>query len=220
MRVFSVARGMFPGLARGGEVIGAADWRDLEPRSLGFSGDFAAPELEGELRWFRFLSEMIPAGSLILLGNSLPIREWNAAATLEDRGLRCFSCRGANGIDGALSTFFGLSEGDDESWAIIGDLTALYDLSAPWILRRLSAGRRRIVVINNGGGRIFSRLPALADLSEVERQAVENDHCISLEHWAAMWGMGYLRVECEDEFDIGEDEPALVIEIMIQGGEE
>ena len=126
-------------------------------------------ELVGEPRWFQFLSEAIPAGAAVLLGNSLPIREWNHAAAFEDRGLRCFSCRGANGIDGALSTFFGLSDDDAESWAIVGDLTALYDLSAPWILNQLAPGKRRIVVINNGGGRIFSKLPALADLADGER---------------------------------------------------
>ena len=217
VRVFSVSRGMFSGLARGGETIRAADWSGMDPRRLGYSGEPGAPELAGELAWFHFLSEQIPAGALVLLGNSLPIREWNAAATRIDRGLRCYSCRGANGIDGALSTFFGLSEGEAESWAIVGDLTALYDLSAPWILPRLSDGRRRIVVINNGGGRIFSKLPALAGLTDGERRAVENDHGVSLEHWAAMWGMGYLRVEREEDWRIGGQEPAAVVEIMIPG---
>lgn len=217
VRVFSVSCGMFAGLARGGETIRTADWSRMDPRPLGYSGDPSAPELAGELAWLRFLSEQIPAGALVMLGNSLPIREWNAAATLEDRGLRCYSCRGANGIDGALSTFFGLSEGEVESWAIVGDLTALYDLSAPWILPRLSAGRRRIVVINNGGGRIFSKLPALAGLTDGERRAVENDHGVSLEHWAAMWGMGYMRVGREEDWRIGDQEPAAVVEIMIPG---
>ena len=200
VRVLSVSRGGFAGLGRGSEVIGGVVWELLEVESCGFSSQPESIELPGELRWFRFLSEQIPHGSLAFIGNSLPVREWNAAATFEDRGLRCYSNRGANGIDGALSTFFGLSEGEPESWAIVGDLTALYDLSAPWILGRLSPGKRRIVVINNGGGRIFSKLPALANLSDAERRAVENDHSFDLEHWAAMWGMSYVRVEREGDF--------------------
>ena len=150
------------------------------------------------------------------MGNSLPIRHWNQAATFEDRGLRCFSSRGANGIDGQLSTFFGLSDGEKESWAIVGDLTALYDLSAPWALRELGDGRRRIVVINNGGGKIFSKLPALAELEDGERRAIENDHGVSLEHWAAMWGMGYLRVEGEKDFVLDESVAVMVIEIFVR----
>jgi len=221
VRVFSVSRGRFSGLARGGEVIGSADWRELKPAATwdGVGSSSRSPVLSGEPRWFRFLSEQIPPGSLVFLGNSLPIREWNVAATMDDRGLRCFSCRGANGIDGALSTFFGLSEQDAESWAIVGDLTTLYDLSAPWILQQLSPGKRRIVVINNGGGRIFSKLPALAGLSDSERRAIENDHALGFEHWAAMWGMDYLRVENEKQFVVDSGVSSVVIEIVIPGGE-
>ena len=217
IRVFSVTRGRFPGLARGTEVAGLVDWRKIDGVPVGYSGTIEETELAGEPRWLRFLSEAIPDGSLVFLGNSLPIREWNQAATFEDRGLRCFSCRGANGIDGALSTFLGLSEGQEESWAIVGDLTALYDLGAPWILDKLSAGKRRIVVINNGGGRIFSKLPALAGLADNERRAIENDHGVSLENWAAMWGMGYRRVEREEDFVVG-GEDAVVIEIVVTHG--
>lgn len=221
VRVFSVSRGRFSGLARGGEVIGSADWRELKPAATrgGVGSSSRSQILSGEPRWFRFLSERIPPGSLVFLGNSLPIREWNQAATTDDRGLRCFSCRGANGIDGALSTFLGLSEQDAESWAIVGDLTTLYDLSAPWILQQLSPGKRRIVVINNGGGRIFSKLPALAGLPDSERRAIENDHALSFEHWAAMWGMDYLRVDNEKQFVVDSGVSSLVIEIVIPGGE-
>ena len=145
----------------------------------------------------------------------MPVREWNAAATFDDRGLRCFSLRGANGIDGALSAFFGLSENDGESWAIVGDLTALYGLSAPWILRELSVGRRRIVVMNNGSGKIFEKLPALEGLEDKERRAIVNDHETRLEHWASMWGMDYVQVENEEDFAAGGK--ATVIEIVISG---
>lgn len=166
----------------------------------------------------RRLSEAIPPEALVFLGNSLPIREWNEYATRARPHPRCFANRGANGIDGELSTFLGLSRGEEESWGIFGDLTALCDLNAPWVLPALRSedgGRRRIVVINNGGGRIFSRLPAMAGFSEEEKTVAENRHELSFEHWAAMWGIAYCR--WTGEGDVPErSEDVLLIEVVVE----
>jgi 2-succinyl-5-enolpyruvyl-6-hydroxy-3-cyclohexene-1-carboxylate synthase len=149
---------------------------------------------QSEPAWMGRLSQEIPKGSLVYLGNSMPIREWNLAAGYEDRGLRCFASRGANGIDGQVSTFLGLTVGEEESWGLFGDLTTLYDLSAPWVMEQLKTGKRRMVVVNNGGGRIFSRLPHLAGLAEEKKTVTENRHQRGFGHWAAMWGLDYQKV--------------------------
>lgn len=170
---------------------------------------------QSEPAWMNRLSGQIPSGSLVFLGNSMPIREWNLAGSYEGRDLRCFASRGANGIDGQLSTFLGLSANETESWGLFGDLTILYDMSAPWVLDQLESGKRRIVVINNGGGRIFSRLPHLADLPEENKRVTENHHQISFEHWAAMWGLGYQRLSDADELSLSaiEEQESVVIEL-------
>ncbi|MCF6310950.1 MAG: 2-succinyl-5-enolpyruvyl-6-hydroxy-3-cyclohexene-1-carboxylic-acid synthase [Verrucomicrobiales bacterium] len=153
-----------------------------------------------EPAWIRRWSQLIPEGSLVFLGNSMPIREWNLAATFESRRLFCHASRGANGIDGQLSTFLGMSADQQESWGLFGDLTTLYDLSAPSVWDQLPAGKkRRLLVINNGGGRIFSRLPHLASLPEDEQRVVQNRHQVGFEHWAAMWGMDYLQVSARQD---------------------
>jgi 2-succinyl-5-enolpyruvyl-6-hydroxy-3-cyclohexene-1-carboxylate synthase len=144
-----------------------------------------------EVAWIRSVSESIPSDARVLLGNSLPIREWNLAAETPKSGTIFFANRGANGIDGQISTFFGIGAEASESWVICGDLTALYDLSAPWILRQLQEGNRRIVVINNHGGRIFSRMAAFRSMGEEDRQRVENAHSLTFEPWARMWGIDY-----------------------------
>ena len=74
---------------------------------------------------------------------------------------------------------------------IVGDLTAIYDSNAPWIVPQLDAGIDwRIVIINNGGGRIFSRVPSLRKLeASMRERIIENAHDIRFEHWAAMWGI-------------------------------
>jgi 2-succinyl-5-enolpyruvyl-6-hydroxy-3-cyclohexene-1-carboxylate synthase len=131
-------------------------------------------EPESELAIFRKLSHELPPGSRIYLGNSLPIREWDLAATREQRGYVIEANRGANGIDGQLSTAFGW----EADVAIVGDLTALYDLNAPWI-----KPKTRVVVINNLGGRIFERVPTGAP------ELTINEHTIAFDKWAAMFGI-------------------------------
>lgn len=138
----------------------------------------------------RRLSQIIPPAATVFTGNSLAIREWNLCAEY-GRHHRVHVLRGANGIDGNLSAFLGVAADEPESWCITGDLTALYDLNAPWMLRQLSPGRRRFVVIQNAGGKIFSRLPSLRGLTERERALMENPHHISLRGWAEMWGMDH-----------------------------
>jgi 2-succinyl-5-enolpyruvyl-6-hydroxy-3-cyclohexene-1-carboxylate synthase len=148
-------------------------------------------EPESELAMFRELSRTIPANARVYLGNSLPIREWDLAATREPRGLVIEANRGANGIDGQLSTFFGQCDPSRSNICVIGDLTAIYDSNAPWIVPQLDAGIDwRIVIINNGGGRIFSRVPSLRKLDDATRERmIENVHGIHFDHWAAMWGI-------------------------------
>ncbi len=165
----------------------------------------------------RALSCAVPRGALVFLGNSLPVREWNAFATTAPKSLRCFANRGANGIDGCVSTFLGLSAGEPESWAVIGDLTALYDLAALWITPALpERARRRIAVINNGGGRIFSRVAALRGLAPAPRRLMENPHGLDFRHWAEMFGWAHARAATADDIHAAaaRPEPHLVLEIV------
>ena len=137
----------------------------------------------------RQLSKKIPKKSFLFLGNSLPIREWGwLVDTQEDRQLKYASNRGANGIDGLLSTFFGLSRPGRQNWCLIGDLSCLYDLSAPWILNQLDPRTECfIVVVNNKGGQIFS--PLFSD------KIFLNEHKLHFKKWAEMWKMNYYHLQ-------------------------
>ncbi len=132
----------------------------------------------------RRLSTAVPIGSLLMLGNSLPIREWDLAATDEDRRLTVVANRGANGIDGLVSTFLGTARSDVENWLILGDLSALYDLSALAFTSEVAPGAAlRVVVINNRGGRVFE--PMFGDRTFV------NEHGFEFSSWARMFGWSY-----------------------------
>ncbi|HEV7486202.1 MAG TPA: thiamine pyrophosphate-binding protein [Thermoanaerobaculia bacterium] len=148
-------------------------------------------EPESELAMFRALSRTSTANSRVYLGNSLPIREWDLAATREPRGFEIAANRGANGIDGQLSTFFGQCDPSRPNVCVVGDLTAIYDSNAPWIVQQLDAALDwRIVIVNNGGGRIFSSVPSLRKLdASMRERIIENAHAIHFDHWAAMWNI-------------------------------
>jgi 2-succinyl-5-enolpyruvyl-6-hydroxy-3-cyclohexene-1-carboxylate synthase len=224
--VFSVCPRPFPGLARECQILVSNDFPETaDVVQHGWVDDLTLlgdAKLESsltnhpfsEVAMVRELSRRIPSDALVFAGNSLPIREWNLAAAVEVPHSLCFASRGANGIDGQIATFLGLSEGESESWGIFGDLTALYDLNAPALLETLSPGRRRIVILNNGGGRIFSRLNSMAGLSESEKQVTENRHARGFESWTAMWGLDYVRWIAGEPFPgiVGE---AVVLEIVL-----
>lgn len=207
--VFSVSRAGWTGLARkaGAARLESFVWPDPAPqiqdRTWWNSGVGAQKTLESLLQAcpssepaiFRALSEHIPTAVQVFLGNSLPIREWNLAATRERPHPRVRASRGANGIDGQVATWLGHSVEEGESWGIFGDLTALYDLNAPWIMPQLPPGRRTLVVIHNGGGRIFSRVPGLARLPERARRITENRHALNLAGWAVLWDMDHHRLD-------------------------
>lgn len=133
----------------------------------------------------RALSKKIPSNALTYIGNSLPIREWDLAATYND-GHHCVEAnRGVNGIDGQVSTFIGLTRDQAENWCVIGDLTALYDLAGPWAAMHKKTGPLHVVVINNGGGKIFHRI--------FNNPLFENRHSFDFSNWAAQWRWSYVR---------------------------
>ena len=140
------------------------------------------------------LASQIPKGAKVYLGNSLPIREWDLVAT----GMKDWQMagnRGANGIDGQLSSFLGFAEEEESNWCVVGDLTTLYDLSAPWVLNQRHLRDLNIVIINNGGGKIFSRMYG--------QDILENHHRLQFMEWAKMWGLSYIRSQQNEPFSHG-----------------
>jgi len=184
----------FTGLPRGELLHELPVDCERRPASFDFAADRALydhvqrvldAEPQSEQAMFREISRTLPHHSRIYVGNSLPIREWDAFATRENRGYEIGANRGANGIDGQLSTFFGWCKPDAHNVAIVGDLTAIYDLNAPWIVPQLDA-KPHVIIINNRGGRIFERV---ASLSRLDKKMILNEHAIRFGEWASMFGI-------------------------------
>ncbi len=125
------------------------------------------------------IAAQLPQSSRIYLGNSLPIREWDL---VNHTHADIWANRGANGIDGQLSSALGLASEDHPLVVILGDLTALYDLAGPWMINNLKQPLL-LVIVNNGGGRIFSRL--------FNDERLEHRHALNFQGWAQMWNLPY-----------------------------
>ncbi len=121
--------------------------------------------------------------SYVYLGNSLPIREWDLAAAYDINPLRVVGNRGANGIDGQISTFLGWCRPEHTHWCLVGDLTSMYDLSSLWITPQLPKMKSRILILNNSGGQIFDPM--------FKREVFLNRHEINFKNWAEMWKWDY-----------------------------
>lgn len=162
---------------------------DLDHKAAAQLREAVNAEPQSQLGMIARLSDLIPNHSKIYLGNSMPIRDWDLTASSEDRHHQVWASRGLNGIDGQVSTFIGWAGGTPtdahsaQNWAILGDLTSLYDLAGPWILSQLQSTRVNLVVVNNGGGKIFSGM--------FQQKEFQNQHSVQFRSWAELWGLDY-----------------------------
>ncbi|NNC89578.1 MAG: hypothetical protein HKN82_14075 [Akkermansiaceae bacterium] len=212
-----VVHGEIDRLLRGmGEVESIGDVDDHLPESARRRArldELLARFPDSEPAMMRELSVFASVGEEVFLGNSLPIREWNEFAQVTMPVVNVRASRGANGIDGQLSTWLGATAGLAGAWGIFGDLTVLYDLAAPAMLEQEGRMQRVLAVINNGGGRIFERLPRMQGMDARQAAVMANAHQTGFGPWAAMWGMDHVRVASRDEFEIDPGPGTTVLEI-------
>jgi 2-succinyl-5-enolpyruvyl-6-hydroxy-3-cyclohexene-1-carboxylate synthase len=136
------------------EVGTGADDRDR-------GGQLSEPSLA------RRLLERLPSAATLVVSSSMPIRDVEAFTSHHGRPPRVLANRGANGIDGVVSTALGVALGSSSppgplssaspTVALVGDLAFLHDVSALVHADDFGAALT-VVVADNGGGGIFSFL--------------------------------------------------------------
>jgi 2-succinyl-5-enolpyruvyl-6-hydroxy-3-cyclohexene-1-carboxylate synthase len=166
--------------ARTQQVLDArlgADARLLEPRAT------------------RELCERLPQDTLLYVSNSMPVRDLDAFMPIRETRLRVLANRGANGIDGMVSSALGAAAAEQGHVCLLtGDLAFLYDIGGLLAAQRYNL-RATIVVFNNDGGGIFSFLPVAAYGDAVRfEELFTTPHGVDLAAVAPLYGLDHTRV--------------------------
>lgn len=111
---------------------------------------------EGKAAWL--LSQVLPPETPLFIANSTPVRDIEFFWSPGNGKVRPYFNRGANGIDGTLSTALGMAYRNQSSVLLTGDLALLHDTNG-FLLRPRFVGHLTIILINNNGGGIFEMLP-------------------------------------------------------------
>jgi 2-succinyl-5-enolpyruvyl-6-hydroxy-3-cyclohexene-1-carboxylate synthase len=132
--------------------------------------------------------------STLVVSSSMPVRdlEWYAAPR---DGLRVLANRGANGIDGVVSTAVGVAiESGEPVTVLIGDIAFLHDSNALLGLASRDLDLTIVVVDNRGGG-IFSFLPQATTYAPDAFEALfGTPHDVDITTLAAAHGIPTVRV--------------------------
>lgn len=178
-----------------------ADWLAHHPAQKGDAWALALPRLAaqawqtvtehsaefGEAQLAHRIYRYLPHQGQLFVGNSLTVRLIDALAQLPSQ-YPVYGNRGASGIDGLISTAVGVQRGSGKpTLAVVGDLSALYDLNALALLRQVPAPFV-LMVVNNNGGQIFSLLPTPP---EERQQFYLMPQNVSFAQAAIMFGLKY-----------------------------
>ena len=112
--------------------------------------------IECKAAWL--LSQILPPETPLFISNSMPVRDVEFFWKPNNLGVRSYFNRGANGIDGILSTALGMAHRQQSSMMLTGDLALLHDTNG-FLIRNKFVGHLTILLINNNGGGIFEMLP-------------------------------------------------------------
>ncbi len=140
-----------------------------------------------DLKAFEQILTKMPSGTNLHLANSTPVRYAQLFATRPD--IRYYSNRGTSGIDGCVSAAAGSSYATGNPTTLIsGDLAFIYDSNALW--NRYIGENLRIIVMNNGGGNIFSLIETSEEIEDI-RNFFETPHHVNFRLLADAFGIKY-----------------------------
>ncbi|MBY0122863.1 2-succinyl-5-enolpyruvyl-6-hydroxy-3-cyclohexene-1-carboxylic-acid synthase [Bacillus sp. S/N-304-OC-R1] len=121
---------------------------------------------EGKL--FYQLADLLPEGAALFVGNSMPIRDLDTFFHFNRKHIKILANRGANGIDGVVSTALGAGTSLQPLYLVLGDLTFFHDLNGLIAAKQYGIDIN-ILLINNNGGGIFSFLPQASHPKNFEK---------------------------------------------------
>jgi 2-succinyl-5-enolpyruvyl-6-hydroxy-3-cyclohexene-1-carboxylate synthase len=165
-----------------------------------------------EPRALAALAEVAEPGSTVWIGSSMPIRDVETFFPSVATPIRFLANRGANGIDGTVSSALGAAAADRTSrtYLLIGELSLLHDIGG-LLLGARHGIELTIVCLNNGGGGIFDFLPVAAHADRVRFEAhIATPHEVDLAQVAALAGMAHTLASTVEEVRAAIARPGLV----------
>ena len=152
----------------------------------GDRGDAAGPS---EPRVAAELGVRLPPEATLVVASSMPVRDVESFFPVREQPPRVLSNRGANGIDGTVSTAFGVAASGAKTVLLIGDVALAHDIGGLLAARRLGL-ELTIVLLNNDGGGIFHFLPVAREGADFEEH-VATPHGLDFAHAAALYGLAH-----------------------------
>ena len=173
-----------------------ARWRRIDAcTATALDAYGAALDESFEGRALAEIAALAPDGATLFVSSSMPVRDLDAFAGGDARSLRILANRGANGIDGVISTALGVAAAGGQSRGplvlVIGDIAFYHDMNG-LLAARMHGLDATIVVLNNDGGGIFSFLPQAAHPAHFE-QLFGTPHGLSFAPAAELYGAHYER---------------------------
>lgn len=167
------------------------------------------------------LLRAMPSGTALYASSSMPVRDVTSFWPSDALPRRVLVNRGANGIDGVISSALGaaLALGQPVV-ALVGDVALLHDIGG-LLAASLSSADLTVVVPNNDGGGIFSLLPVAERGSDVHfEELFHTPHGVSLGDLAKGMGVGYRQAEQADGLAeaVAKASGVTVIEVPIDHG--
>jgi len=151
-----------------------------------------------EGRLFYQLAQMLPDNATLFVGNSMPIRDLDSFFLNNSKSIKIMANRGANGIDGTVSTALGAAIYSEPLYLVLGDLTFFHDLNG-MVASKLYGIDIRIIVLNNNGGGIFSFLPQAQHPKNFEL-LFGTPLNLEFEHAVTMFNGNYTKVKDWEHF--------------------
>ncbi len=175
-------------------------WQAADTAARGAAAQL--PAQGWELAAVAAVNASLTAETLLVVGNSMPVRDMDALNLQPRPCARALCSRGANGIDGTLAMAWGAALGSAAPTRVyLGDSTFLHDVGALQLLARQPTGLDlRVLVIDNDGGAIFDYLPARAAMAQaVHERFFTAPHGLDLVSIARGFGLQAQRVDTQEE---------------------
>jgi 2-succinyl-5-enolpyruvyl-6-hydroxy-3-cyclohexene-1-carboxylate synthase len=163
-----------------------ASWRNADEQAAEAIGGALSGKELSEPRVAAELGVLLPAQATLFVASSMPVRDIETFWPARDDPPRVLCNRGANGIDGTVSSALGAAACvDGPVVLLIGDVALAYDIGALIASQRLGL-KLTIVLLDNAGGGIFDFLP-------VSRSEMAHENDIYSDHIATPTGLDFAK---------------------------